>query len=247
MDVRYPVALDPDYEVWNAFGTTTGRPSTSPARTAGSGTTSSAKVATTSASRSCSGCYATRATRASATIWSRSSRTASRSRPTGRISSRPRPTSARAGAGFASPAAPCSTAAHLRRARPARGSTSGRSRASGRSGAGRASSTGRTGDPVPLPRPRRPPRPQRRVNAGRPIRFQVLVDGEPPGDAHGLDVEEDGSGTVAEQRLYQLVRQPGPIEDRTLRDRLQRARGRGLCLHVRLAAGVTNDCWCSRA
>jgi thiol-disulfide isomerase/thioredoxin len=47
------------------------------------------------------------------------------------------------------------------------------------------------------------------------VPFQVLIDGEPPGDAHGLDVDEDGSGTLAQQRLYQLIRQPGGITDRT--------------------------------
>ena len=45
--------------------------------------------------------------------------------------------------------------------------------------------------------------------------FRVLVDGEPPGDAHGLDVDEQGHGTLADQRLYQLIRQRGPIADRT--------------------------------
>jgi len=45
--------------------------------------------------------------------------------------------------------------------------------------------------------------------------FRVTIDGQPPGAAHGLDVDEDGSGTVREQRLYQLVRQPKPIVDRT--------------------------------
>ena len=46
------------------------------------------------------------------------------------------------------------------------------------------------------------------------MRIRVLVDGHPPGAAHGLDVDESGEGTVSEQRLYQLVRQPGPVEDR---------------------------------
>jgi thiol-disulfide isomerase/thioredoxin len=50
---------------------------------------------------------------------------------------------------------------------------------------------------------------------GASVPFRVLVDGEPPGDAHGLDVDEQGDGTLAEQRLHQLVRQPGPIADRT--------------------------------
>jgi hypothetical protein len=50
---------------------------------------------------------------------------------------------------------------------------------------------------------------------GTSVRFRVLIDGQPPGAAHGLDVDEQGNGTVAEQRLYQLIRQPGPITDRT--------------------------------
>jgi thiol-disulfide isomerase/thioredoxin len=51
---------------------------------------------------------------------------------------------------------------------------------------------------------------------GSSVPFQVLLDGQPPGDAHGLDVDEDGRGTVARQRLYQLIRQSGSIEDRTV-------------------------------
>ncbi|MFG1814990.1 redoxin domain-containing protein [Kribbella sp. NPDC049174] len=47
---------------------------------------------------------------------------------------------------------------------------------------------------------------------GASVRFRVLVDGQPPG---GADVDDQGNGTVAEQRLYQLVRQAGPIKDRT--------------------------------
>ena len=48
-----------------------------------------------------------------------------------------------------------------------------------------------------------------------PARFRVLIDGQPPGPAHGGDVDDQGQGTVAEQRLHQLIRQPGPITDRT--------------------------------
>jgi hypothetical protein len=48
-----------------------------------------------------------------------------------------------------------------------------------------------------------------------PVRFQVSLDHQPPGPAHGLDVNARGSGTVGEHRLYQLIRQPGPIVDRT--------------------------------
>ena len=47
-----------------------------------------------------------------------------------------------------------------------------------------------------------------------PVHFRVSIDGQSPGAAHGIDVDDDGSGTVAEQRLYQLIRQPAPIVDR---------------------------------
>ena len=49
---------------------------------------------------------------------------------------------------------------------------------------------------------------------GTSVRFRVLIDGQPPGDAHGIDVDDQGYGTVIEQRLYQLIRQPQPIADR---------------------------------
>ena len=49
---------------------------------------------------------------------------------------------------------------------------------------------------------------------GASVRFRVLIDGQPPGAAHGIDVDDQGNGTVAEQRLYQLIRQPNPIADR---------------------------------
>ena len=49
---------------------------------------------------------------------------------------------------------------------------------------------------------------------GVSVPFRVLIDGEPPGAAHGTDVDEQGNGTVSEQRLYQLIRQPKPIADR---------------------------------
>jgi thiol-disulfide isomerase/thioredoxin len=50
---------------------------------------------------------------------------------------------------------------------------------------------------------------------GAPVRFRVLVDGEPPGAAHGSDVDDQGNGTVTEQRLYQLIRQRGPVAEHT--------------------------------
>jgi hypothetical protein len=47
------------------------------------------------------------------------------------------------------------------------------------------------------------------------VPFRVLVDGQPPGADHGTDVDDQGHGTVTQQRLYQLIRQRGPITDRT--------------------------------
>ena len=49
---------------------------------------------------------------------------------------------------------------------------------------------------------------------GTSVRFRVLIDGQPPGFARGMDVDDQGNGTVSEQRLYQLIRQPKPIVDR---------------------------------
>jgi thiol-disulfide isomerase/thioredoxin len=50
---------------------------------------------------------------------------------------------------------------------------------------------------------------------GSPVRCRVLIDGQPPGEAHGTDVDGDGNGNLMQQRVYQLIRQPGPITDRT--------------------------------
>jgi len=50
---------------------------------------------------------------------------------------------------------------------------------------------------------------------GTSVPFRVRVDGEPPGEAHGLDVDQEGNGTVTQQRLHQLIRQSGSIGDRT--------------------------------
>ena len=49
---------------------------------------------------------------------------------------------------------------------------------------------------------------------GTSVRFRVHIDGQPPGSAHGLDVDDGGNGAVTEPRLYQLIRQPKPIADR---------------------------------
>ncbi len=49
----------------------------------------------------------------------------------------------------------------------------------------------------------------------KPVRFRVLLDGRPPGDAHGVDTDAAGNGTVNGQRLYQLIRQSGEVGDHT--------------------------------
>jgi len=49
---------------------------------------------------------------------------------------------------------------------------------------------------------------------GTSIRFRVLINGKPPEAGHGVDVDDQGNGTAAEQRLYQLIRQSKPIIDR---------------------------------
>ena len=69
---------------------------------------------------------------------------------------------------------------------------------------------------------------------GTSVRFRVLIDGQPPGAAHGIDVDDQGNGTVTEQRLYQLIRQPKPIADRQFEiEFLDSGRG-GFCVYVRL-------------
>jgi thiol-disulfide isomerase/thioredoxin len=49
---------------------------------------------------------------------------------------------------------------------------------------------------------------------GASIRYRVLIDGKAPGAAHGVDTDEEGNGTITEQRMYQLIRLPAPIGDR---------------------------------
>ncbi len=47
----------------------------------------------------------------------------------------------------------------------------------------------------------------------KPVRFRVLLDGKPPGADHGMDIDAAGVGTVREQRLYQLIRQKGGVQE----------------------------------
>jgi hypothetical protein len=50
---------------------------------------------------------------------------------------------------------------------------------------------------------------------GTSVRFRVLLDGQPPVAAHGTDLDRQGHGTAVEQRLYQLIRQPGSVTGHT--------------------------------
>ena len=50
---------------------------------------------------------------------------------------------------------------------------------------------------------------------GTSVRFRVLIDGQPPRGAHGVDVDAQGNGTLTEQRMYQLIRQTAPVTERT--------------------------------
>jgi hypothetical protein len=50
---------------------------------------------------------------------------------------------------------------------------------------------------------------------GTSLPFRVGIDGQPPDEAHGTDTDADGNGTLTQQRVYQLIRQPGPITERT--------------------------------
>lgn len=44
---------------------------------------------------------------------------------------------------------------------------------------------------------------------GKPVRFRVTLDGHAPAADHGTDIDAQGNGVVREQRLYQLIRQSG--------------------------------------
>jgi thiol-disulfide isomerase/thioredoxin len=55
------------------------------------------------------------------------------------------------------------------------------------------------------------------MGADKPVRIRVTIDGHKPGADHGADIDADGNGVVREQRLYQLIRQHGAIQDHTFR------------------------------
>jgi hypothetical protein len=69
---------------------------------------------------------------------------------------------------------------------------------------------------------------------GTSVNVRILIDCQPPGDARGIDVDEQGFGVVTEQRMYTLVRQSAPIADRQFGIEFSRPWRGGLRLHVRL-------------
>ena len=64
---------------------------------------------------------------------------------------------------------------------------------------------------------------------GASIPFRVFLDGQLANDAHGSDVDPDGSGMVSDQRAYQLIRQPGTIADRLFEVEFQDAGVEAYC------------------
>jgi hypothetical protein len=54
------------------------------------------------------------------------------------------------------------------------------------------------------------------MGSEKSARFRVLIDGQPPGTAHGLDADESGNGTVGFPRMYQLIRQTQPVAERLI-------------------------------
>ena len=185
--------------------TTTGPRLTSPTPKDGSGTTSSAKVGTRSANGPSRRCCAKMVATALPTISCPSPTTASRRKRTGQTWSRPRRTSA--------PRKLRTTRLVLRLSQLRLNQWTllgdwtvgtGASVLQGADGQIVFRFHARDVNLVMGPRVR-----------GTSVPFRVLVDGEPPGEAHGLDVDDQGKGTLTQQRLYQLIREPGSIAERT--------------------------------
>ena len=216
--------------------TTTGRPSTSWTPKGASATTSSARASTSECEMVIQQLLREAGARASA-------RSSSTVEPEGfevqadwATSSRPRPTSATSRRRTSPPRRPARRAGdYAAPDRAAAQPVGARRRLDRRPRRGQAERR-RGPDRVPVPRARRPPR-DGPGDAREPVPFRVLLDGEPPGDAHGFDVDELGHGTLVEQRLHQLIRQPGRIE-RAARSRSSSSTpgAEALLLHLRLGA-----------
>jgi thiol-disulfide isomerase/thioredoxin len=65
--------------------------------------------------------------------------------------------------------------------------------------------------------------------AGARIPFRVLLDGAPPGDAHGTDVDAEGRGVLDRQDTFQLIRQAGPIRGRVVEVRFEAPGAEAYC------------------
>jgi hypothetical protein len=64
---------------------------------------------------------------------------------------------------------------------------------------------------------------------GAAIPFRVFLDGAPAGKAAGVDAAPDGRGVLNEQRTYQLIRQPGAVEERTFEVQFDAAGAEAYC------------------
>lgn len=64
---------------------------------------------------------------------------------------------------------------------------------------------------------------------GGPILFRVTLDGEAPGDAHGADVDAEGNGILDDGRVWQLIRVPGEVRDRTIEVTFAEPGAQGYC------------------
>ncbi len=220
--------------------TTTGRPCTSPTRKAGSGITTSARADTQSARWSSSVCCARPDATASPTTSRPSRRRGSRPRPTGRTWSRPRATWATSKAGAS---------------RSAEGVALDEPRTYTAPDTLRLNQWALAGEWTIERRACVLDRADGRIafrfhardvnlvmgpsTRGSSVPFRVLVDGEPPGEAHGLDVDEQGQGSG--RRAAAVPAHPPARTDRRpdVRDRLCRARRRGVRVHVRLGRSST--------
>ena len=141
--------------------------------------------------------------------------------------------------GFASPAASCPTRATCTRRRPGCVATSGRCPASGRSGWCPRCSTSLAA-PISYQFRARDVHLVMGPPAGQPpVRFRVRLDGEPPGPAHGVDVDERGDGSADYQRMYQLDPSDAPDRRPALRDRVPRRGRRGIRVHLRVTQQET--------
>ena len=206
--IDYPVAVDNDYEIWTAFANHYWPALYFVDRTASSATSTSAKGATSNRSASSSVCSASSASS------SPSKGSAWRRRPTGTTFRRPRRISA-TGAASASRhptaprltnAAPTSSPARLNHWALAGEWTIGRENVV----------LGQAGGSIAYRFHARDAHLVLSPGAREPIPFRVLLDGEPPGTSHGVDVDEDGNGLLRDGRMYQLVRQHDAVRERTL-------------------------------